>query len=81
MPDLTAWPYLSQPYVAHAMAAISEGLCPSCRAHLNERRECWTSLHRPVRWHACATGVGERFLDVPGRWPASCADCGTEYYP
>jgi hypothetical protein len=63
-------------YTPYAIAAIGDGLCPWCAAPLGERRECRNQeVHRPCRWHACATGWGQRFLDVAGE-PGTCIECG-----
>jgi hypothetical protein len=66
-------------FQAHALAAISEGRCPWCDSELNGQRECSDERHRPCRWHVCATGWGQVFLNV-GRRPreSRCVECDQE---
>jgi len=64
-------------FTPHALTAIGEGICPWCTSPLSERRECLDERHRPCRWHGCATGWGQHFLDVPPHSSAGrCVECG-----
>ena len=81
LPDLTTLtiPEGQDPwdvFTPHALAAIGGGLCPWCSSPLSEKLECSDRCHRPCRWHRCATGWGQVFLDVPPRNPSGrCVEC------
>lgn len=65
-------------YTPHALACLSEGMCPLCQGQLDEHRQCYDWRHRPCRWHCCGEYWGQVFLDVPPRRsdPATCDGCG-----
>lgn len=79
------WDLLQRMY-RHELASLSEGLCPTCAAPIDERGVCTDDRHRPCLWHICPDReqVSCSFLDVPPwpvspgpAWPSPCPRCGT----